>query len=126
MEKKVSIDNLGIHGHSDNVFKYMFQADLLIFTSRAEAFPRTVAEYMGVGKPIIAADVSGVNEMIIDEENGLLFNPFKKESLLNVLTKYLREEEQYTKLGEEAWSFYYSIISKKNHIDKFIQITKSF
>lgn len=107
-----------IHGHSDNVFKYMFQADLLIFTSRAEAFPRTVAEYMGVGKPIIAADVSGVNEMIDNNKNGLLYDPFKKNDLINAVESVLNSHDKGRALGLNAKKTYYNNFSKSEQAKK--------
>ena len=107
-----------VYGHSDNVFKYMFQADLLIFTSRAEAFPRTVAEYMGVGKPIIAADVSGVNEMIQSDLNGILYNPFEDNDLINAIERLLKTDDAGAKLGVNAKKTYYSIFSKGEQIKR--------
>lgn len=111
-----------IHGHSNNVFKYMFPADLLLFTSRAEAFPRTVAEYMAVGKPIIAADVSGVNEMIKDGYNGFLYNPHEEDALMNAFRKFFEAENKGAVLAQNAKETYFSVFSKSEHIKKAIKL----
>lgn len=110
------------HGHSNNVFQYLFPADLLLFTSRAEAFPRTVAEYMAAGKPIIAADVSGVNEMIIDGHNGFLYNPHEPNTLLEAINKLLNKEQYGIEFGVNAKNIYYSKFSKEKYIQKGLKI----
>jgi len=104
------------HGHSNEPFLFMQAADLLLFTSRAEAFPRTVAEYMAMGKPIVAADVSGVNEMIKHNENGWLYNPFKIEELLQGIISVYKNKDLQIKFSKQAQETYYSKFSKEKHI----------
>ena len=99
-------------------------ADLLIFTSHAEAFPRTVAEYMALGKPILAADVSGVNEMIKDNENGYLFNSLDPDSLVEAFRKIESSELERIRLSKNASNTYWSKFSKSNHINRALEIFK--
>jgi glycosyltransferase involved in cell wall biosynthesis len=110
------------HGHSDNVISYMYAADLLIFTSYAEAFPRTVAEYMAIGGAIIASDVSGVNEMIVDGVNGLLFNPYDNEEFIKKFNLLANNSSLAIKLSEIAKNDYFNKFSKKVQISKALEI----
>jgi glycosyltransferase involved in cell wall biosynthesis len=116
--------NFIFHGHSDDALLYMQAADLLIFTSYAEAFPRTVAEYMSFGKPILAADVSGVNEMICDGENGYLYDPHNPLSLVNAFMKMESNQNEKFRLSKNASNTYWNHFSKRNHISKAIEIFK--
>lgn len=50
-------------------------ADVLVNTSRAEAFPRTFIEAAAAGAAIIAADVDGVGERLVDGESALFYRP---------------------------------------------------
>lgn len=112
------------HGHSDEVVLYMQAADLLIFTSHAEAFPRTVAEYMAIGKPILAADVSGVSEMIKHGENGYLYNSQNPLSLIEVFRKIEDNQEEKLRLATNASNDYWSNFSKSIHMSRAIEVFK--
>jgi glycosyltransferase involved in cell wall biosynthesis len=110
------------HGHSDDALLYMRAANLLIFTSYAEAFPRTVAEYMALGKPILAADVSGVNEMIEDGKNGYLYDPLDPTSLVNAFSKIENSETTKILLSKNAYDTYWNKFSKNIHISKSLEV----
>lgn len=117
-------DKFIFHGHSDEVVMYMQAADLLIFTSHAEAFPRTVAEYMALGKPILAADVSGVSEMIKDGENGYLYNSLDPNTLIEAFRKIESDENEKNRLARNAHDTYWNVFSKKIHISRAIEVFK--
>ncbi len=117
-------DKFLFHGHSDDVITYMQAADLLIFTSHAEAFPRTVAEYMALGKPILAADVSGVSEMIKDGENGYLYNSLDPITLVEAFRKMESNEIEKKRLAKNAYETYWNVFSKKIHISRAIAVFK--
>jgi glycosyltransferase involved in cell wall biosynthesis len=117
-------DKFVFHGHSDEVVMYMQAADLLIFTSHAEAFPRTVAEYMALGKPILAADVSGVSEMIKDGENGYLYNSLDPSTLVEAFKKMGSNDIEKNRLAKNAYETYWNVFSKKIHISKAIEVFK--
>lgn len=110
------------HGHSDEVAMYIQAADLCIFTSHAEAFPRTVAEYMALGKPILAADVSGVNEMIIDGENGYLYNSLDHTTLIDAFRKMETNSSEKKRLAKNAYITYWTKFSKKIHINRALEV----
>lgn len=113
------------YGHSDEALLYMQAADLLIFTSYAEAFPRTVAEYMSLGKLILASNVSGVNEMIKDGVNGYLFDPTNSLSLVEAFRRSQNDEQENIKLAENAFSTYWNCFSKKCHVSRALEVFRS-
>ncbi len=117
-------DKFIFHGHSDEVVMYMQASDLLIFTSHAEAFPRTVAEYMSLGKPILAADVSGVSEMIKDGENGYLYNSLDPNTLIEAFKKIENDESEKNRLARNAHDTYWNVFSKRIHIARAIEVFK--
>ena len=114
-----------IHGHSDDALLFDRAADLVLFTSRAEAFPRTVAEYMALGKPIIASNVSGVPEMITNRENGLLYDPESPSQLRDHILELHANRELAENLGINARKCYYDRFSKKHQILKAKRIFTS-
>ena len=46
--------------------------DIAVLTSEIEGFPNSIVEYFAAGKPVIATDVGGINEIIEDNYNGFL------------------------------------------------------
>jgi len=65
-------------------------------------YPLTLLEAMAAGKAIVASDTWGVNELIRDGENGLLFPPNNSQDLSSSLERLLKEETLREKLGEKA------------------------
>ena len=54
------------------VAEYYRAADLYLHPARAENFPLAILEAMACGVPIVASDVGGIPEIVVDAETGLL------------------------------------------------------
>ncbi len=59
-------------GFTDNPYPYFKNADFYILSSRYEGFPTVLFEAITLKKNIIATDVSGVREMLLDGKLGLI------------------------------------------------------
>lgn len=115
-------DNIIFHGHKENALIYARNCNLALFTSRAEAFPRTIAEYMALGKPILTTGVSGIPEMIHHGETGLIFDYEEPNNFFENF-KLLFEDENYARsLGIRARNYYFERFSKKNQVLKGMAI----
>jgi glycosyltransferase involved in cell wall biosynthesis len=93
-------------GISRDVASEMVRAHIIAFPSRYEGFPNALAEAMAVGLPAIAFNgVSGVEDLIIDDETGLLidWDQSKPESpippFVDGLRKLMTEAELRMRLG---------------------------
>ena len=76
-----------------------------------EAFGRVSVEAQSMEKPIIASNIGGSNETIIDNKTGILFESGKPESLSKKIIEVLQLDETTLKsLGNEG---------RKNVINKF-------
>ncbi|MEV4690557.1 glycosyltransferase family 4 protein [Micromonospora echinospora] len=62
----------GMLDHAELVNWYV-AADVVLAPSRADAFPLTVADCLGLGRLVIGSDVSGNRDQVDHGENGLLF-----------------------------------------------------
>ena len=85
----------------------------LVFSSsiEPEAFGRVAVEAQSMGKPIIASNIGGSIETIIDDKTGFLFEAGKPESLSKKIIEVLQLDETTLKsLGNEG---------RKNVINKF-------
>lgn len=67
----------------DQTYEAMGNALTLIFPSKwYETFGRTVAEAFSKGTPVIASNLGSMPAMVSPRQTGLLFDPFRAESLI--------------------------------------------
>jgi len=87
-------------------------SDIVISASiDPEAFGRVAVEAQSMEKPIIASDIGGSNETIIDEKTGFLFESSNAKSLSEKILKVLSMDETLLQsIGKEG---------RKNIIQKF-------
>lgn len=65
-------------------------------------YPITLLEAMAAGKAIVASDIIGVNELIIDGYNGLLYPAKDSSALADTLKRLLKNNELANKLARNA------------------------
>jgi len=87
-------------------------SDLIVSAStEPEAFGRVVVEAQSMKKPVLASNIGGSNETLLDNKTGFLFEAGNSMSLSNKILKVLNLDESTLKLlGNEG---------RKNIIKKF-------
>jgi glycosyltransferase involved in cell wall biosynthesis len=83
----------------EEIPKWMHLADVFVLPSHTEGMPNVVLEAMAARKPVIAADVGGVSEVIQDGVSGVLVPPRDPESLKRAMLDLLSDEEKATRMG---------------------------
>jgi len=68
----------------------------------AQTYPIKVLEYMASGKPVVASDIAGLKKMIINNENGLLFEAGDPKSLADVLETVYHDLDLRIRISREA------------------------
>ena len=76
--------------------------DAFVNPAWAEAFPYSVIEAMSVGLPIVATDVGGTGEAIVDGDTGLLVEAREPDALGRAITALLDDRAAACSLGERA------------------------
>lgn len=66
-------DAVVLCGFQQDVRPYVAACDIMALTSHAETFPIATLEYMALGKPLVASNVGGLSEQVVDGHNGLLY-----------------------------------------------------
>jgi glycosyltransferase involved in cell wall biosynthesis len=67
-----------------------------------EAFGLVALETAAAGKPIVASDIGGLTDIVIDEVTGLLVPPGDWDSLRSALQRLIADRQLRTRLGEAA------------------------
>lgn len=74
------------------VHKAIEDSDVVVMPSRWEGCSLVALEALRAGRPLIAANVSSLPEMVSHNENGILFAPDSKDSLVDALTTLLKSD----------------------------------
>jgi glycosyltransferase involved in cell wall biosynthesis len=93
-------------GPMADVQNHYAASDLLVLPSLAESRPRVLIEALASGLPIIATPVSGVPELVSDEESALFFDAGDIKALSNILLRVLSDPailETLRNGGKEAF-----------------------
>tara|TARA_B100000242_G_C42695374_1_gene325431 strand:- start:213 stop:530 length:318 start_codon:yes stop_codon:yes gene_type:complete len=61
--------------------------------SRQEGMPNVVMESMALGKPVLAANVNGVPELIEHEISGYIFEPYKIDAISNAMNYVMKNKD---------------------------------
>lgn len=116
-------------GFQDNVAKTMSQMDVVIMPSLNETFGITIVEAFALKKIVIASDVGGIPELVIDGETGLLF-PAKDSSALAEKILYIyNNKDGAQRMAMNAYEFFKknftSAIMAENTIQYYDPIVQS-
>lgn len=76
--------------------------DVLVAPSFAESFSFTMLEGMAMGKPVVASNVGGASEMIVDGESGFLVQPDDVPALTQVLCSLITDPGKIKLVGDRA------------------------
>src|SRR5215203_3059230 len=77
-------------------------ATIVVQKSLAEGFGLTVAEAMWKGRPVVASRVGGIQDQIVDGQNGVLVDPLDLEAFGAALFSLLADGDRAEELGRRA------------------------
>jgi glycosyltransferase involved in cell wall biosynthesis len=77
-------------------------AEAAVLSSDWENFPHAAVEALALGTPLVATDVGGVGEVVVDGVNGLLVPPGSADAFGEALARLLSSPELRARLSEGA------------------------
>ena len=95
-------DSVVFTGESDDVFPLLQAMDVFVMTSQYEGFSNAIMEAMLAGLPVVATDVGGNSELVIDGENGFLCPLNDAASLAERVVSLLGNERDAMEMGEKG------------------------
>ncbi|UTE77500.1 glycosyltransferase family 4 protein [Rossellomorea sp. KS-H15a] len=123
MKRQISKDMLGerllLFGFQDNPTQYLNTFDIFISTSLYEGFPYSLLEALSASLPIVATNVTGNNEIVVDGKNGYLFEPKNISEAVAKIEKIINSQvNSINELGKESLSMYEKSFTIKKMINQ--------
>jgi glycosyltransferase involved in cell wall biosynthesis len=89
-------------GRCADVARLMAVSEVCVLSSRAEGFSNSILEYMAAARPVVATDVGGAREAVIEGETGYLVSPGDDAALARGVIALLRDPAQARAMGERG------------------------
>lgn len=86
-------------GWQNDIAPFLNALDIFVQPSLSEAFSQVIMEAMGVGLPVIATNVGGAREVIVNGENGVLIEPNDISAISDQVIRLSGDSEMRRRLG---------------------------
>lgn len=117
--------NLIYCGIVDNVIEFLQLYDLLVLPSKIDGRPLVVMEALAAGVPVIASDVGGLKDLIIDGYNGYLVTPGSVSEIEEKILYVLNNVDVLNGLKRGARTFAEQNLDKNKSYSKFERVLSS-
>jgi glycosyltransferase involved in cell wall biosynthesis len=87
-------------GRCENVGRLLFASDIGVLSSKAEGFANAILEYLAAGLPVVATDVGGVREAVVEGETGYVVASGDDVKMAEGIVRLLKNPERARAMGE--------------------------
>jgi glycosyltransferase involved in cell wall biosynthesis len=84
----------------EELLKCYLLAKVVVIPSFYEGLPTVALEAMAAGKPIIASNIPGLNELVVNGGNGLIVNPMDTQGLASEIDRILTATNYLNSLND--------------------------
>ena len=95
-------DKLFFTGFRSDIKDVLASIDIFVMPSLLEGLPMILLEAMAMGKPIVATDIDGINEVLEDGKTGLLVPPKDTKALMDSIIDLLVHSDKAHQMGINA------------------------
>ena len=89
-------------GHVDDVVPYYQACSVFVLPSYREGMSRSIQEAMGIGRAIVATDVAGSRDAIMDGFNGFIVEARSWSALASGMAKFVMDSEIISTFGQRS------------------------
>lgn len=117
-------DNVVLLGYRSDVLDLMRNASLFVLPSLVEGLPGVILEAFSVELPVVAYDVGGVCEIVVNEKTGWLVEKNDEDALFSSVAHVLKFRESAREITSNAHSLVRNDFMNKRIADKFLAVYK--
>jgi glycosyltransferase involved in cell wall biosynthesis len=89
-------------GRCVRVAELLAVSDVCVLSSKAEGFSNAILEYMAAGRPVVATDVGGAREAVVEGETGHLVASGDDETMAARIVALLKDPTRARAMGERG------------------------
>jgi glycosyltransferase involved in cell wall biosynthesis len=89
-------------GRCASVPDLLAASEICVLSSQAEGFSNSILEYMAAGRAVVATNVGGASEAIVEGETGHLVNAGDDRAMAERLISLLRDPEKRRRMGSRG------------------------
>jgi glycosyltransferase involved in cell wall biosynthesis len=89
-------------GRCNHVPALLSISDVCVLSSKAEGFSNSILEYMAAARPVVATDVGGAKEAIVEGETGYLVRSDDDSAMAERIIELLRDPERALAMGQKG------------------------
>lgn len=124
--KSLDLDNfVEFLGFRQDIPILISLSDIIILSTRWEGLPLVPLEVGACKKAVIASDIEGVRETIINRKTGYLFKSGSEKDLADKILKLYKKEELRKKIGENAFQFIVRNFNKDKMVQEYQNLYQS-
>jgi sugar transferase (PEP-CTERM/EpsH1 system associated) len=94
-------------------------ADLFLLTSVSEGIPLTIIEAMGIGLPVVATNVGGIGEVVIDQATGFFFPAGDYHGMAAAVRRLAEDPDLCRRMGAAGRERAVRCFSERTMIEKY-------
>jgi glycosyltransferase involved in cell wall biosynthesis len=103
IKKKIISHRVLLTGFISNLEEILANIDIFVLPSVKEGVPAAILEAMVAKKPVIATNVGGIPEVVIDGETGFLVEPKNPKVIAEKIIFLLKNPERAKEMGESGY-----------------------
>jgi glycosyltransferase involved in cell wall biosynthesis len=89
-------------GRCERVADLLSVSDIGVLSSASEGFSNAIIEYMAASLPVVATNVGGAREAVVEAETGFLVQPGDADAMARRLIELLNNPTRSRSMGERA------------------------
>jgi len=126
LSRKLDIENsVQFEGHIPMVKNFLQASDIFVLPSLQEGMPNALLEAMACGLPPVATRIGGVEDIIIEGENGILVKPGDAADLAAGLRKFLADHDLLETIASKAQQTIRDHYTLESIVPRYLSLYKS-
>lgn len=111
-------------GKRSDIESYVNIMDIGVLATYTEGISNSIMEYMALGKPVIATDGGGTNEIIEDQKTGFLVKPSDPVELAEKISILLQDQMLRSEMGKRGEARIHEAFSIGTMTEKYLTACK--
>jgi len=122
-------ENIIFTGYRKDIPSLLKIFDIFVIPSLKEGFPYSILEAMAAAKPVVATNVAGNNELVVNGKTGILCASKNPDALSEAIISLLNDKDKIINMGKKGFNLIkknYSITNIIKQLEQEIEAVINF